>query len=86
MEKEMYMLYSKIYNELVKSFVSSGLMEEPDRYEREDAFMSEIIEIENGKDAYEEFKSSFNLVHDVDLSEQMFKSAYDLNKDFNGGK
>lgn len=78
-----YQLYSKIYNNLVDRFVSSGKMEEPDKYEREDAFMSAVINIEKGNDDYEEFKSSFKLVHDIDLSEIIYRSAYNLCKGFN---
>ena len=82
MEREQYDLYNKIYNELVKRKVSRRQMEEPDKYEREDAFMGAILDIEKGVDAYETFRDSFESVHGVELSKIEYESAYHLYKGF----
>ena len=82
MEREQYDLYNKIYNELVKRKVSRGQMKEPNKYEREDAFMGAILDIEKGIDAYETFRESFKLVHEVELSKKEYESSYHLCKGF----
>lgn len=77
-----YELFNKVYNELVNRFVSARKMKSPDKHEREDAFMSAMIGIEKGNEPYEEFKESFKLVHNIDLSRLLYDSAYNLCKGF----
>ena len=83
MNREEYALYNKIYNDLVGRKVSIKAMKEPDKYEREDAFMSIVIDIDKGVEPYEAFKESFKLVHEVELSRIVYESAYGLCKGFN---
>nr|DAQ21534.1 MAG TPA: hypothetical protein [Caudoviricetes sp.] len=63
--------YSKLYNELLKRYRIN-----PDKYEREDAFQSAVSDIEDGKDEKTAFKEVFKSVHDVELSDIIFNSAY----------
>lgn len=68
-----YSFYSKLYNELLKRYRIN-----PDKYEREDAFLSAIFDIEDGKDEKIAFKEAFKSVHDIELSDIIFNSAYAL--------
>ena len=63
--------YSKLYNELLKRYRIN-----PDKYEREDAFLSAVFDIEDGKDEKTAFKEVFKSVHNVELSDVIFNSAY----------
>lgn len=69
--------YSKLYNELLKRYRIN-----PDKYEREDAFLSAIFDIEDGKDEKTAFKEVFKSVHDIELSDIIFNSAYALVRGF----
>lgn len=66
-----YNFYNKLYNELLKRYNLN-----PDKYEREDAFQSVVFDIEDGKDEKIAFKEAFKAVHDVELSDIIFNSAY----------
>ena len=65
--------YNKLYNELLNRYRIN-----PDKYEREDAFLSAISDIEDGKDEKTAFKEVFKSVHDIELSDIIFNSAYAL--------
>lgn len=68
-----FQFYNKLYDELLKRKRIDA-----DKCEREDAFMSIIFDIENGKSDLQSFKDMFKAVHKVDLSDETFKSAYAL--------
>jgi CRISPR/Cas system endoribonuclease Cas6 (RAMP superfamily) len=63
--------YSKLYNELLKRYRIN-----PDKYEREDAFLSAVFNIEDGKDEKTAFTEVFKSVHNIELSDMIFNSAY----------
>lgn len=72
-----YNFYSKLYNELLKRYRIN-----PDKYEREDAFLSAVFDIEDGKGEKTAFKEVFKSVHDIELSDIIFNSAYALVRGF----
>lgn len=65
-----YNFYNKLYNELLKRYNLN-----PDKYEREDAFLSAVFDIEDGKDEKTAFKEVFKSVHNIELSDIIFNSA-----------
>lgn len=76
-----YQFYNKLYNELLKRKRINA-----DKYEREDAFISIVFEIDDGKNVVQAFKDVFKAVHEVDLSDEIFKSAQALVAGFRNGR
>ena len=72
MDKAYYVL-SKTYNELINI---NGL--NPDKYEREDAFMTIWLGYKSGKDIVNLFKKTFNLVYDIVPSDDIILSRLAL--------
>lgn len=66
-----YNFYNKLYNELLKRYRIN-----PDKYERADALLSAVSDTEDGKDEKTAFKEVFKSVHNVELSDIIFNSAY----------
>ena len=76
-----YQFYNKLYNELLKRKRINA-----DKYEREDAFISIVFEIDDGKNVVQAFKDVFKAVHEVDLSDEIFQSAQALVAGFRNGR
>ena len=76
-----YQFYNKLYNELLKRKRINA-----DKYEREDAFISIVFEIDYGKNVVQAFKDVFKAVHEVDLSDEIFQSAQALVAGFRNGR
>lgn len=74
-----HQFYNKLYNELLKRKRINA-----DKYEREDAFTSIVFEIDDGKNVVQAFKDGFRAVHEEELSEAVFNSAYAAVAGFSG--
>lgn len=71
MQAERYTFINKLYNELLKR-----KQIDPDKYEREDAFMGIVHDIDNGISEQVAFVKAFDLVHGIELSDAIYKSCY----------
>ena len=76
MDKKQYDLFVKIHNELI-----NRMRIKADKYEREDSF-SAIIDIENGKNMKDALIDAFKNVYDVEISDAIYESCYNLCKGF----
>lgn len=72
MNKEQYELFTKVHNELIKR-----LRIDADKYERQDSF-SAIIDVENGKPMKDALVEAFKAVYDVEVSDLIYHSCYNL--------
>lgn len=76
MDNPQYELFSKVHNELI-----SRMGIEADHYERQDSF-SAIIDVMNGKDMKEALIEAFDAVYDVEVTDEIYESCYNLCKGF----
>ena len=65
-----YAKLNKLYNEVVDR---AGI--DPDKYEREDAFFGIYEDVKKGMELIDAFIQAFNIVHEYELTETMFKSC-----------
>ena len=77
MDREQFNFCNKLYNELLNRKRIN-----PDKYEREDAFMGAIMDIENGKDMKDAFIDSFKSVHNIEITDEIYQSCFHLVKGF----
>ena len=71
MRREVFLLINELHNKILDAEKIRA-----DKYEREDAFMSIIEDVDNKKDIMESFIKVFKSVYNYTLTEECYLSAY----------